>query len=105
MAAAGFSARSELRKTRRKAFHLSAKIYAKGAKAPRECTVENISETGAKLVAVSDGEPLPDEFMLLLTGDGRLRRRCRVVWRDGLAVGVQFFRSHAAESTGRSQSA
>jgi hypothetical protein len=35
---------------------------------------------------------LPNRFVLLLTETGQPRRHCRIVWRDGLIVGVEFQR-------------
>ena len=53
------------------------------------CAIADISESGARLALEHDGE-LPDTFVLLLTASGGPRRHCRVVWRDGLTVGVKF---------------
>jgi len=54
-----------------------------------ECEVTNISDGGARIVWKSGGM-LPARFVLFLTLDGSDRRSCRVVWRDGNAVGVAF---------------
>jgi len=35
-------------------------------------------------------DKLPDRFMLLLSARGEARRRCRVIWREDLTVGVAF---------------
>ena len=53
-----------------------------------DCTVRNLSETGAALEVVS---PLgiPDQFNLVLTGD-HSRFSCRVVWRTESRTGVTF---------------
>ena len=37
---------------------------------------------------------LPERFILLLTRSGEARRHCRLVWRDGLAAGVEFPAPH-----------
>ena len=58
-----------------------------------KCMVSDISETGARLDA-ADPEGLPDEFTLLLTRDAKMRRKCQVVWREGMQVGVHFDRRH-----------
>jgi len=81
--------RRELRKKPRRAFHYSAKILTDGSSPPRKCIISDVSHTGARLVLEADGE-LPDRFVLLLTRNGGARRRCRLVWRTGLTVGVQF---------------
>jgi len=81
--------RAELRKKPRRQFHYNAKIIA-GKKTPSiACSISDISEIGARLVLDHDGE-LPETFMLLLTATGRARRYCRVVWRTGLTIGVEF---------------
>jgi PilZ domain len=81
--------RAELRKRPRRHFHYDAKIL-NGKDAPvLGCTISDISESGARLNLEADAE-LPDTFVLLLTRNGRARRHCRVIWRDGLTVGVKF---------------
>jgi len=53
------------------------------------CSIADVSESGARLTLERDDE-LPDKFLLLLTANGRARRHCRVVWRTGVIVGVEF---------------
>ena len=60
----------------------------------RHCAIADISETGARLVLEID-EELPQRFMLLLSSSGAARRICRVVWRDGMTVGVSFPDGHS----------
>jgi len=48
-----------------------------------------VSDTGARIVLDVNNE-LPDRFMLLLSHNGSPRRRCRVVWRNGASLGVEF---------------
>ena len=53
-----------------------------------DCTVRNISDTGAALeVATPLG--VPDTFWLLIPGD-HARRHCRVAWRRDRRIGVAF---------------
>jgi hypothetical protein len=54
----------------------------------RPCILSNFSNTGAKLTKVVPAT-IPDEFMLSITPRGR-KRACRVRWRYGEAVGVEF---------------
>lgn len=56
---------------------------------PRSCTLSDVSQTGAKL-AIENPSDIPAEFTLLLTGDGTVRRRCRVMRRANGEIGVQF---------------
>jgi hypothetical protein len=53
-----------------------------------DCTVRNISDTGAALEVVT---PLfiPDKFTLIVASDG-LNRPCRVMWRRERRIGVSF---------------
>jgi hypothetical protein len=84
-----FRNRAELRKKPRRQFHYNASILTDGTSPPRTCAIADISETGARLLLESDSE-LPDRFLLLLSRNGDARRKCRVVWRNGLAIGVEF---------------
>jgi hypothetical protein len=53
------------------------------------CAISDISETGAR-IDVEDSDTLPDTFVLLLSGNGAARRKCRVVWRQPRQIGVTF---------------
>ena len=53
-----------------------------------ECVVVEMSRSGAR---IETSAPLPQMFELSLTGDeGRMRRRCQLVWQDGVWAGVNF---------------
>jgi len=80
--------RPELRKRPRRQFNYAAKIVIDDSE-PRPCTISNISHAGARLVLEND-EPLPDRFTLLLSQNGDARRHCRIAWRKGVSVGVEF---------------
>ncbi|MFZ0422382.1 MAG: PilZ domain-containing protein [Xanthobacteraceae bacterium] len=84
-----FRNRAELRKKPRRAFHYNARIVTGGDPPAIVCSIADISEIGARLTLESEAE-VPDEFVLLLTPTGMPRRNCRVIWRDGLALGVEF---------------
>jgi hypothetical protein len=52
--------------------------------------ITDISDNGARLYCDSD---MPDTFLLSLSGEGiDTRRECRVVWRLGGELGVEFVR-------------
>jgi hypothetical protein len=54
-----------------------------------ECTIRNLSSTGAGLRL--DGlSPAPEQFELLFLRTGQ-RRRARVRWQNGADVGVEFY--------------
>src|ERR1700687_3661364 len=55
----------------------------------RECTMEDISETGAKLTVEGSVEGLHlKEFFLLLSSTGLAYRRCALAWVNGAQMGV-----------------
>jgi PilZ domain len=70
----------------------------------RDCTMEDISETGAKLTVEGSVEGLPlKEFFLLLSSTGLAYRRCELVWVNGNQIGVNFIKpSEKKKSTKRS---
>ena len=59
----------------------------------RECSMEDISETGAKLVVDGSVEGLHlKEFFLLLSSTGLAYRRCELAWVNGDQIGVNFLK-------------
>src|SRR5690242_21935427 len=59
----------------------------------RNCTVEDVSETGAKLTVEGSVEGLHlTEFFLLLSSTGLAYRRCERTWVNGDQIGVNFLR-------------
>jgi len=84
-----FRSRAELRKSPRRQMHYNAAITIAGDNQPHLCRIVDISNTGARLQLEEDCE-LPYRFLLLLTKGGEARRRCNLIWRDGLGVGVRF---------------
>ncbi|HEX4041034.1 MAG TPA: PilZ domain-containing protein [Xanthobacteraceae bacterium] len=83
-----FRNRAEMRKKPRRSFHYNARIL-KDKDTQVVCEIADISHSGARLTLGSDVE-LPADFVLLLTRNGGARRHCRVIWREGLTVGVTF---------------
>ena len=65
-----------------------AKFYGESGSLPRDCTITDISVHGARLFA--SGGDMPDQFTLLIAGEKPVREECRVVWRLGGEVGVEF---------------
>jgi len=53
-----------------------------------DCTIRNLSDTGACLIATSQ-VGIPNEFNLVTDSDKAVRR-CRVEWRSGNRIGVSF---------------
>ena len=70
----------------------------------RECMMEDISETGAKLSVEGSVEGLQlKEFFLLLSSTGLAYRRCELAWVNGDQIGVNFLKT--GEKKKRRQSA
>jgi hypothetical protein len=78
----------EQRKSERKALAQSASIENSLA-CTLNCILLDISEGGVKL-QISEPTLVPDEFILLLSRFGSVRRRCSVVWRSDDQLGAQF---------------
>ena len=59
----------------------------------RDCTMEDVSETGAKLTIEGSVEGLHlKEFFLLLSSTGLAYRRCELAWVNGDQIGVTFLK-------------
>jgi hypothetical protein len=54
-----------------------------------DCTVYDMSQTGARLL-VDPGVELPPEFLLVLSRN--VSRRCKTIWRHERQIGVRFRR-------------
>lgn len=78
----------ERRKTPRRAINRVAQYYTGAGALPRSCYITDISESGARLYCESG---MPDTFILSVFDDGgEMRRDCRVVWRLGGELGIEF---------------
>ena len=57
----------------------------------RECTIDDVSDGGARLPV---GDSIIDlrltEFFLVLSSTGLAYRRCRLIWVNGGQIGVSF---------------
>jgi len=59
----------------------------------RDCILEDVSETGAKISVVGSVEGLHlKEFFLLLSSTGLAYRRCELSWVNGDQIGVSFLK-------------
>ena len=71
----------------------------------RECTMEDISETGAKLSVEGSVQGLHlKEFFLLLSSTGLAYRRCELAWVNGDQVGVNFLKHENKKKAARRHS-
>lgn len=68
-----------------------AKIVFNAGRSTIDCTVRNLSSTGAKLL-VTSVVGIPETFDLLLEGNSR--QPCRVRWRRLKEIGVEFRREN-----------
>ncbi len=68
----------------------------------RNCLVEDISETGAKLTVEGSVEGLNlKEFFLLLSSTGLAYRRCELAWVNGEQIGAGFLKPEAKKKPSR----
>ena len=66
----------------------------------RNCTIEDVSETGGKLTV--EGLHLK-EFFLLLSSTGLAYRRCELAWVNGDQIGVTFLKTGKKKAGKRAQ--
>jgi hypothetical protein len=86
---------TEQRKARRVVFEkgFSANIMAIDGTWRRPCTMQDVSDTGARISIEGSVEGLAmKEFFLLLSTVGRAYRRCELAWVNGDQVGVHFLK-------------
>ena len=76
------------RKTHRRQLRYTAWISL-GPKKLQGCVVADVSDSGARL-DVDNSKTVPDSFVLLLSASGKPKRKCRVIWRNGVQIGVEF---------------
>jgi hypothetical protein len=75
----------------RKSLRQPGWITLDGGFAARQCVVQDMSSTGAK-ITLEDPNVLPAKLRLAFARDARTGRKCEVVWRRGSSVGVKFVR-------------
>jgi hypothetical protein len=75
----------------RKSLRQPGWITFEGGFAARQCVVEDLSSTGAK-VTLDDPNTLPAKLRLAFARDAKKGRNCEVVWRRGKSVGIKFVR-------------
>ena len=75
--------------TRRHVFH-TVKMFIGADTAPGDCLILGISDGGVRLYVV--GFDVPDEFVLLLSGDDGIeeQNKFKVVWRQDNEVGAEL---------------
>jgi hypothetical protein len=79
----------ERRKARRRVLGYGASVVSLDGELKRDCVIDDISASGAKL-RIEAPKELPEEFVLLLSARGDAKRRCKITWRRAQEVGVRF---------------
>jgi hypothetical protein len=70
----------------------------------RPCTIQDVSDTGAKLMVEGSIKGLPlREFFLILSTFGKAYRRCQLAWINGDQLGVTFIKAVDAKAKSKSQ--
>ena len=78
------------RRDRRQPMRRHAAVVTGAREPPLRCVVWDISNSGARLAVARPIMTLPPRFVLQLDKDGRVQRKCEVVWTDASFVGVKF---------------
>ena len=78
----------ENRRSPRQRVLKSGKIIYGGGSIVIDCTIRNLSATGARL-QVPTSVAIPDKFEFAETASGK-RRNVTVVWRKGDLMGIRF---------------
>ena len=75
----------------RKAFERIGALDLGDGSASAACEILDVSHGGARLRPLMCApDMVPDNFDLLFSESGAVRRKCRVVWRSRGELGVQF---------------
>jgi len=80
--------RQDKRKAKRRPMRRTAELLLGPNELPILCVIWDMSESGARLAAARPLLNLPPRFTLLL--EGKVQRKCEVVWMDARYVGVKF---------------
>jgi hypothetical protein len=79
----------EKRRSHRRPLKYPARIDVGDGSPLRDCVLSDVSESGARVI-VNKPEDVPEQFILLVGTLGAAPRQCRVVWRDGTELGLEF---------------
>ena len=91
------------RTAQRRGIHWKALMIGATGQPIGECTIVDVSNSGARLLLENAIEP-PDSFVLIMARNGDVRRHCEVTWRDDESVGVKFVRPRVTERARTAQS-
>lgn len=74
----------------RKSLSQPAWITLDGGFAARNCIVQDLSRSGARITLNEDASQLPGTVLLGFARNAKASRHCRVVWRRGRSAGIKF---------------
>jgi len=83
------------RHSKRQPVSVDGMIYDRCGQQLFTCTIRNVSASGAQLELAGESV-IPQDFVLALSRDGRVRRQCKKVWQFSTVVGVRFAEQAAA---------
>lgn len=89
---------TEHRRAARRPVKQGAWIFLGAGSAPIPCLMLDLSSAGARL-RFEENIATPDEFILVMSRDRRVNRRCEVVWRKEDSVGVRFLAAKSISPT------
>ncbi len=84
---------SEKRKSPRRSLKYRVQVDLGGGSPPFNCLLADISATGARVVVALP--QAPESEVLLVLGQNGAQRRCKVAWRDGDEMGLEFVKEPA----------
>jgi hypothetical protein len=83
----------DARRSKRKIFDHVALLDFRDGEEPRPCQLIDISAGGARLLLFSKATEIPKFLTLFLSPTGSVSRNCKVAWRSGTSIGVQFLKT------------
>lgn len=90
---------SEQRQAKRKWINTPAVLLNANGQVITACRTIDVSETGAKLKLLKT-VPVSGSVIVVLSGDGSIRRNGTIAWQKGREAGVQFDKRYAAFNNG-----
>jgi hypothetical protein len=82
----------EKRKGIRRTLERPVWIVTEEGAEPIQCTLKDMSKSGARLSVVAGQLAIPPSFVLHLANNGAVARKCVVVWKSeaGDEIGIEF---------------
>ncbi len=59
-------------------------------------TSVDFSDSGAKL-ALPSAMAMPKQFLLTLSNNSAVQRKCELAWKDGALIGVRFIKAETTK--------